>query len=212
MHEEILRIPQSHIMSVDNDQVEVDPRLLSFVASDPLLQRYHQVSLALLLHVESQKMGRSRYAPFIETLPATYNMPLFWSLEDLKPLNVSVTVRPSLFNLLKGLTYALAALLAYQFVCLCLYILRTLAFSVISSSIKLSFVRTIAICIKLSKNQRRYVWNRTSQCTHVHTLLLSLFIISYLRCKKSSLSQASRGTLSCGLSEPSCLVRILFNS
>ncbi len=65
--------------------------LRRLISEEKLLKSMVQLQLVLQLYFEYINRT-SYYAPYISTLPETFSMPLFWTVEEMKQLEGSVSV------------------------------------------------------------------------------------------------------------------------
>jgi histone-lysine N-methyltransferase SETD3 len=78
--EELFRVPLSHIMSVDT--ALEDPVLSQLQSQLSVLKQFGSPLLALYLLLEKLR-PKSRWKPYLASLPVQYSVPLYWTWEDL---------------------------------------------------------------------------------------------------------------------------------
>lgn len=83
----ILTIP--HRILIQSQNASKDPKLASWVKSDPLLSSMRNVLLAIYLLNEVGRGGKSEWAPYISILPSEYTTPLYLNHEHLVRLQAS---------------------------------------------------------------------------------------------------------------------------
>jgi hypothetical protein len=78
---ELFRVPLSHVMSV-NTALE-DPVLSQLQSQLSVLKQFGSPLLALYLLLEKLRGEKSRWKPYISSLPHSFSVPLYWRWEEL---------------------------------------------------------------------------------------------------------------------------------